>query len=297
MTALHEPLELEADVLVLGGGPAATWAAVKARQNGASVVLVDKGYCGTSGATAAAGTGVWYVPPAPAEREKAMASREGLGGHLADRRWMRRVLDETWARVPELADWGYPFPVNGGGQQERGSLQGPEYMKRMRRQVVRSGATILDHSPATELLVDAAGFASGANGVNRQTGRPWTVRAGAVVLATGGCAFLSKALGTDVDTGDAALFAVEAGADLSGMEFSNAYGLAPAFTSVTKSAFYFWASFYQEDGSVLEGAGAQRGRSVIARALGPSTVAFCPPYVLTDGQLDRILTALRRALR
>ena len=32
-----------------------------------------------------------------------MASREALGGHLADRGWMARVLDETYARIDELA--------------------------------------------------------------------------------------------------------------------------------------------------------------------------------------------------
>lgn len=51
-----------ADVLVLGGGPAGTWAAIAAARAGARVVLADKGYCGTSGATAPSGTGVWYVP-------------------------------------------------------------------------------------------------------------------------------------------------------------------------------------------------------------------------------------------
>ena len=75
-------LDLTTDVLVVGGGPAATWAALKAAQAGAQVVLADKGHCGTSGATASAGTGVWYVPPDPAAREAAMASREKLGGHL-----------------------------------------------------------------------------------------------------------------------------------------------------------------------------------------------------------------------
>jgi succinate dehydrogenase/fumarate reductase flavoprotein subunit len=265
--AVPDRFDLSADVLVIGGGPAATWAAVKARARGATVVLVDKGHCGTSGATAAAGTGVWYVPPVAAARDEAMASRAGLGGHLADRRWMGRVLEETWDRLPELGSWGYPYPVNDAGEPQRGSLQGPEYMRRMRRQVLRMGATVLDHSPATELLVDGDGAVAGAHGVNRQTGAPWTVRAGAVVLATGGCAFLSKALGTDVDTGDGALLAAELGADLSGMEFSNAYGLAPAGTSVTKSAFYSWGTFYREDGSVLEGAGSQRGRSLIARHL------------------------------
>lgn len=40
------------DVLVLGGGPAGTWAALSAAKQGVRVVLADKGYCGTSGATA-----------------------------------------------------------------------------------------------------------------------------------------------------------------------------------------------------------------------------------------------------
>jgi len=93
------------------------------------------------------------------------------------------------------------------------------------------------------------------------------VRAGAVVLATGGCAFLSRALGCDVNTGDGALFAAEVGATFSGMEFSNAYAIAPEFSSVTKTAYYNYATFYREDGSVLDGAGSRRGRSVIARAL------------------------------
>jgi succinate dehydrogenase/fumarate reductase flavoprotein subunit len=61
----------QCDVLVVGGGPAGTWAALKAAAAGASVVLADKGYCGTSGATAAAGTGIWYVPPDPSRRSAA----------------------------------------------------------------------------------------------------------------------------------------------------------------------------------------------------------------------------------
>ncbi|MDQ1045043.1 hypothetical protein [Streptomyces sp. V4I2] len=52
------------------------------------------------------------------------------------------------------------------------------------------------------------------------------MRAGAVVLATGGCASLSGALGCNVNTGDGALLAAEVGAELSGREFSNAYGIA-----------------------------------------------------------------------
>ena len=43
----------------------------------------------------------------------------------------------------------------------------PEYMRLMRRQVRKAGVTILDHSPALELLVDEDGAAAGAAGVRR----------------------------------------------------------------------------------------------------------------------------------
>lgn len=260
-------VELDADVLVIGGGPAGTWAAVSAAERGARVVLADKGFCGTSGATAAAGTGVWYVDPNPALREAAMANREKMGGHLQDRRWMARVLDQTYDGSNRLAVWGYPYPVDDSGKSQRSSLQGPEYMRLMRKRTKQAGVTILDHSPALELLVDDEGAVAGASGLRRQKHDRWTVRAGAVVIATGGCAFLSKTLGSNVLTGDGYLMAAEVGAEFSSMEFSNPYAISPAFGSVTKTLFYGWATFSYEDGSVVPGAASKGGRSAIARAL------------------------------
>lgn len=259
---------LSTDILVIGGGPAGTWAAIKAAQEGVDVVLADKGYTGASGATASVGTGVWYVDDVPELREAAMASRETLGGNLADRDWMARVLDETHARMDELAEvQRYPFPVDADGRPIRDDLQGPEYMRRQRTRVQRLGVRIFDHTPALELLVDGDGAVSGAVALDRASGRRVRIEASAVVLAAGGCAFQSKTLGCDVNTGDGALMAVEAGAVLSGMEFSNAYAIALKGTSLTKTAYYSWATFYRADKTVLEGAGSTKGRSVIAKTL------------------------------
>ena len=257
----------EVDVLVIGGGPAGAWTAISAASQGASVLLVDKGYCGTSGATAPSGCGVWHVDNTGDLREKAKASRYSMGGMLAEQAWMDRVLEQTWNNIELLTEWGYPFPVDVEGKLRRNSLQGPEYMRLMRKQVKAAGVRILDHSPALELLVDEAGTVCGATGVRRQVEDTWVVRAGATVIATGGCAFLSRALGCNVLTGDGYLMAAEAGAQLSGMEFSNAYGLGPAFSSVTKSLFYNWANFYYADGTLIDGAGSSRGRSIIAQTL------------------------------
>ncbi|NQX67638.1 FAD-binding protein [Paenibacillus alba] len=261
-----QELRLSADVLVIGGGPAGTWAALTASTNGSKVILVDKGYCGTSGATAPSGTGVWYIKPDEKLREEARQSRYLLGGKLAEVPWMNRVLDRTYENMNKLGTLGYPFPKDDIGDPYKRGLQGPEYMKLMRKVVQKAGVQILDHSPVLELLADEHGV-GGATGIRTQSGQTWTVHAGAVVIATGGCAFLSKALGTNVLTGDGYLLAAEAGADFSGMEFSNAYAICPTFSSVTKTAYYRYASFYYEDGTIVEGAGSQRGRSIIARNL------------------------------
>jgi succinate dehydrogenase/fumarate reductase flavoprotein subunit len=258
---------LSTDVLVIGGGPAGTWAAIKAAEAGTNVVLADKGYTGASGATASAGTGVWYIEDVPGAREAAMANRETLGGHLTDRSWMARVLDETCARMDELARvQRYPFPVASDGQLMKDDLQGPEYMRRQRIRVQRLGVRILDHTPALRLLLDDAGVVSGAIAVDRKSGRTVRIEAAAVVLAAGGCAFQSKTLGCDVDTGDGALMAVEAGAVLSGMEFSNAYAIAPKGTGVTKNAFYNWAVYYRGDGTVLD-IPRSKDRTLLAQTL------------------------------
>ena len=161
----------------------------------------------------------------------------------------------------------YPFPVDAHGRPIRNDLQGPEYMRRQRTRVQRLGVRILDHTPALELLVDDDGVASGAVALDRASGRTVRIEAGAVVLAAGGCAFQSKSLGCDVNTGDGALMAVEAGAVLSGMEFSNSFAIAPKGTSLTKTAYYSWATFYRGDRTPIEGAGSARGRTVIAKTL------------------------------
>ncbi|MCI2419491.1 FAD-binding protein [Saccharopolyspora sp. K220] len=248
---VNDAVRYEADVLVLGGGPAGTWAALAAAAAGVSVVLADKGFCGSSGATASGGNNLWYLPDGPV-RERSIRARQAQAGGLTDVTWMRRVLETTWEKVNLLAEWGYPFPLDRDATQLRASLQGPEYMRRMRRRVHRSGVRILDHHPAVELLVDGDGVVSGAAGIARQQGqRRWEVRAGAVVVATGGCALLSGGFGTNVDTGDGLLMAAEVGAELSGMEFSTAYALSPEWGVHTKGLMMQFATYYDESGTPL----------------------------------------------
>jgi len=275
---VHRPrdatvLDLVADVLVIGGGPAASWAAVTATEAGARVILVDKGYVGTSGATAPANTGTWFVPPGAA-RDAAIMQRQARTGGLAELRWVDRTLDMAWQRLHVLADWGYKFPNDDTGKPYLANLRGPDYMAFMRRRALRAGVAILDHHPALELLSDH-GMIAGAAGIDRQRNRPWRVRAGAVVLATGGCAFGERMLGATGLTGDGYLMAVEAGATLSGMEFSAQYACAPKPSALNKGVPFNWASFFREDGTRLDSDGKDR-HVVVAKALleGPVWAQF-----------------------
>ncbi len=239
---------LQADVLVLGGGPAGTWAALSAARQGAHVVLADKAYCGTSGAAAASNNNVWYVSD-PARHEAEFTERFLSGGSLSERSWTDALLQGAVQQLHLLAKLGYPFPKTEAGVTNYATLRGPDYMRFMRLQIKRAGVQILDHSPMLGLL-DYEGRVVGAHGVSRDGGR-WQVQANATVMATGGCAFMSGALGTNVCTGDGHLAAGEAGARFSGMEFSNQYGLASSHSSVTKGLPFVWSTYSREDGSEI----------------------------------------------
>jgi succinate dehydrogenase/fumarate reductase flavoprotein subunit len=243
-------LALDTDVLVIGGGMAAAWAAISAARNGAQVVLADKGFVGTSGVTATGGPNHWWVPPDPAQRQAAIDRRFDTSFGLAEKRWMATILDATWRTLPQLAPY-YPFAANGSGQTYYSGVRGPEYMRALRRFALDSGVRILDHHPALELLVHRDGSVAGAAGYARLDRQAWTIRAGAVVLATGGCGFRSGSLGSYNNTGDGHLMAAEAGAELSGMEFCVAYSLSPVWNS-TRTLPYPAARFFDAAGAELD---------------------------------------------
>ncbi|NLU84387.1 FAD-binding protein [Rhodococcus sp. HNM0569] len=270
-----DELTLRCDVLVVGGGPAAAWATLAATETGASVVVVDKGYLGASGVAATAGVGHWLVPPVAERRDDEIGRREETGRFLTDRVWADAILDEAWERTALIEEWG--FRSSQPARRERGPFAGrpgersfsgpaPDYLRFLRGRVKKAGAVVLDHSPAIELLSDASGQASGAKGYQRQLGRPWTVYASAVVLATGGTTWQSHSLGGDVNTGDGHLMAAELGARLSSMEFSNFYGMVPFGTSMDKNGFFISASYWDHRGRPIEYHDLHRSRAELLGA-------------------------------
>lgn len=251
--------DIDADVLVIGGGMAAGWAAISAAKAGVSVVLADKGFMGASGVTATAGPNHWWVPPDEKLRETAIRRRLETAFGLANPAWMERAIDITWQSIPELDPY-YPFSRDESGGVFRSGLRGPEYLRALRQYATDLGVRVLDHHPALELMARRDGSIGGAAGYNRIERKSWRARAGSVVLATGGCAFRSGLIGSYSNTGDGYLMGAEAGADLSGMEFCVSYSISPAWLS-TRTLPYTGARYYDASGGELdipEGVGAAR---------------------------------------
>jgi len=278
------------DVLIIGGGMAAAWAAIAAAEAGASVLMVDKGAMGTSGVTATGGPGHWWVPPDPASRREAIARQTTKAAGLGDPEWMERILDLTWRHLPTIAPW-YPFGSDGQGGRFINGVRGPEYMRALRAFAVARGVEIRDHHPALELIADPDGRVIGARGLSLRDEHPWEVRAGAVVLATGGAAFRSGLIGSHACTGDGHLMAVEAGGRLSGMEFSIAYSLSPEWAS-TRTLPYTGARFYDVQGHELDIAPPRTGH-IHLQTLGAAMLAGPVFADLVDAPRD-LPAVLRR---
>ncbi|MGE8407085.1 MAG: FAD-binding protein [Pseudomonas sp.] len=238
-------LDLSTDVLVIGGSLSGIWAALSAAAQGARVVLAEKGWTGSAGVVAAAGGGGAYIIPGnEAQRRGVLAERHKEAAGLDDLGFLEQVYQQSYQSFQRLAEWGYHAPRLGAFNADT--------MAFLRRRLKRSGVKLLDHSPALELLRDSDHQVAGAAGVQRQLERTWRVRAGAVILATGGNAFLSGAQGTNGCTGDGYLMALEAGASLIGMEFASSYAFAPQDSTTTKGGMYFQGHVYDDRGSRLD---------------------------------------------
>lgn len=282
-------LQLTADVLVIGGGPAAAWSAWSAAVHGAKVIIADKGFLGTSGAAAASGNGV--MAPTPDNWEKAKWDRYRSTQTLGNINWIERVIEKAWLSMPLVEEWGYNFPKE-NGESVRQSYYGPEYMRVLRKNLLKVGVQILDQSPALELLLAEDGSVAGARGVQRQHNRHYTVRAGAVVLANGGCAYLSKVLGCNTNTGDGLLMAVEAGGELSSMEASSHYAISTAFNAtVTRGVPFGWASFTDEAGNDLGGYINGRRDPLFL----PTALLKGPVYARLDRATDEVKAVIEKS--
>lgn len=229
---------METDVLVIGGGVTATRAAVAAYDEGASVILVDKGILGKSGGGPVAYSVTAALIEAPDSPEILFQDVIQSGQGLNNQRLVRVFAEDVaQGRVLELEKFGIVFAREKDGQLSRRQMGGHSHPRDIASfhaasmvnvlvsEVMRREIRVLSETPITRLLTHQ-GRIVGAVGFNKKTGEVIVFRAKSTVLTAGGA---SQAFGPGKVSGysttlmeitaDSYAMAYHVGAELIDMEF------------------------------------------------------------------------------
>lgn len=235
-------LNVQTEVLVIGGGIAGLMAAIKARENNVEVLLVDKAKASRSGASPLA-AGAWSLfVPEEDDIDAWIEEYLRVGEYLADQHWAEVSIQHTAERQADLERYGVKFlrdPASGkvirkvglGMNVWRNSYfaGGLHATQALRTEAVRRGVKFLDRVMVAELILDKrrSERVAGAVGIHSREGTFYVFQAKAVVLAAGAASTVVGTSGTHNLTGDGHAMALRAGAELSKMEFFQ-YCLGPA---------------------------------------------------------------------
>ncbi|MBW1863667.1 MAG: FAD-binding protein, partial [Deltaproteobacteria bacterium] len=107
---------IETDVLVIGGGMAGGFAAVKAKETGVDVTLVDKGYAGKSGQTPFAGHFSVFNADWGDNLDSWVEQVNRTGDYLNNRVWTEMAYKDSFARYQDLVSWGVKFEKDENGE-------------------------------------------------------------------------------------------------------------------------------------------------------------------------------------
>ena len=225
---------IDVNVLVIGGGFAGTWAALRAAEVNDNIVLVEKAYVSRSGASTMSG-GVTSCPQDSDDLN--LWAREFIvrGHYTCDQDWTMQLLEGHRERVKDLVRWNIPIVRDEKGDIRRfvsrgmGAVRCMRYspkktMEELRRQVEARGVRIYDRVFLAELITADGCWPTregviGAIGFDVHTGRVMLFRAKRTILATGMIGLKTGMHRIDNDTGDGSAMAYRAGARLLDMEF------------------------------------------------------------------------------
>ncbi|MBW1861975.1 MAG: FAD-binding protein [Deltaproteobacteria bacterium] len=242
----------ETDVLVIGGGIAGCFAAIKAKEQGVDVILVDKGYVGRAGQTPYARGYMAFNPEWGHDLDTWMSYISRTGEYVNNRDWTEITIKESYARYLDLVAWGVTFQKGEDGEPvsrpmtEGGTVslqfEGRNFPMIMRKQARKIGVKIIDRIMIAELLKQD-GRIVGSIGIPVESSELYIFNAKTTIMCVGACGFKPAGYPPLAQlTADGESMAYRAGAEITGKEFVDTH-----FTRV-------------EDPSIIGRMQAPRGR-------------------------------------
>jgi succinate dehydrogenase/fumarate reductase flavoprotein subunit len=197
---------IDCDVLVIGGGIAGCFAALRAREAGLDVVLVNKGKLGRSGYSHQMAGVLTYFDSEEDDHQSWYKECVETGGGLGDLERFEGMVCETTDRIRDLEGWGVTFQKSGGKFIRKAGIGhkyarnvvmtdgGFQLMTSLREQMSRQGVSLVENVMVTDLLTSdglepTKEGVSGAAGLGVKDGRFYVISAKAVIIAAGCCDF------------------------------------------------------------------------------------------------------------
>ncbi|MFQ5790376.1 MAG: FAD-dependent oxidoreductase, partial [Acidobacteriota bacterium] len=214
------------DVLVIGGGIAATFAAIKAKEQGARrVVQLDKGTVGKTGNSCFA-AGVIHICFPEDDLDDRVKRLSRSVGYLAQQELIKDHLEDSYPVLEDMRSYGVLFAANEDGSYFRMAGRGAypvvqfystQLMDALRQKAQAIGVEQFNRLCVTDLLT-RNGEIAGAVGFDHEDGNFHAFRSRATVLATGATYYKGIHPGHRDCTADGFGMAYRAGVTLSGAE-------------------------------------------------------------------------------
>ncbi|MGC9779312.1 MAG: fumarate reductase/succinate dehydrogenase flavoprotein subunit [Candidatus Heimdallarchaeota archaeon] len=231
-------MDLETDILIIGGGSAGCMAAIVAKEQNPNVdvLIIEKGEIHRSGSIAMGMDALnIVVQPGKASSETYVESARIAAGGILDPKLSYVLAENSFSMLKRLEDWGVRFPRNDDGEyitlqvHAKGAfmveMDAPDLKVILAQKVEEVGVRVINRVIITNLLVSKRRV-TGAIGFNYRTGEFTVCSAKATILANGGCArfslpnsgYLYGIFDYPGNAGDGYSMAFRAGAKLTGFE-------------------------------------------------------------------------------